>query len=69
MMTQGLLACLSPTLYCSIRSGSVIAVAIGTLRKIITIVLSYVVFPKEILTQHYIGSIAVIVGILLESIK
>jgi uncharacterized membrane protein len=47
----------------------VIAVAIGTLRKIITIVLSYVVFPKEILTQHYIGSIAVIVGILLESIK
>jgi len=57
------------TLNCSIRSGSVIAVAIGTLRKIITIVLSYVVFPKEILAQHYVGSIAVIVGIVLESIK
>ena len=46
-----------------------IAVAVGTLRKVMTIVLSYVVFPKEVLAQHYIGSIAVIVGIVLESTK
>ena len=49
------------------RAGSVVAVTAATLRKIVTIFLSYIVFPKEILAQHYLGTAAVVLGIVLES--
>ena len=51
------------------RSGAVIAVIISTLRKIITIILSYIIFPKIILLQHIIGAISVIIGMIIESWK
>lgn len=51
------------------RAGSVVAVSIGTMRKIITIALSYVLFPKEFLPIHALASLCVVIGILLEGCK
>lgn len=51
------------------QSGSVIAVTVATVRKIATILLSYIVFPKHIAVAHIIGASAVIAGIVLESWK
>lgn len=50
-------------------SGSVVAVAISTLRKVVTITLSYIVFPgKPFLTVHFISATMVVIGILLQSL-
>ena len=45
------------------------AVSIGTMRKIITIALSYVLFPKEFLPIHALASLSVVIGIVLEGCK
>lgn len=51
------------------QSGSVVAVSVATLRKIVTILLSYLVFPKAVTSAHLLGLVAVTLGILIESIK
>ena len=51
------------------NAGSVVAVSIGTLRKIVTIGLSYFLFPKEFLPIHIFSTICVAIGILLEGCK
>ena len=51
------------------KAGSVFAVSIGTIRKIVTIGLSYVLFPKELLPIHILSSLSVAVGIILEGCK
>lgn len=49
-------------------SGSVVAVAISTLRKVVTITLSYVVFPgKPFLKVHCFSITMVLIGIILQS--
>ena len=50
-------------------SGSVIAVAVATLRKVATVILSYVVFPKPLLGIHVISLFFVLSGIVLSSSK
>lgn len=51
------------------EAGSVTAIAVSTLRKIVTILLSYLFFPKPFTTIQAIGTVAVIGGILMESFK
>ena len=49
-------------------SGSVVAVAISTLRKVVTITLSYIVFPgKPFLKIHCFSVTMVLIGIILQS--
>lgn len=48
-------------------SGPVAAVAVTTLRKVATMMLSYIVFPKPISMQHVISGILVLIGILISS--
>lgn len=51
-------------------SGSVVAVAISTLRKVVTITLSYVVFPgKPFLKVHCFSITMVVIGIILQSLS
>jgi adenosine 3'-phospho 5'-phosphosulfate transporter B3 len=50
-------------------SGSVAAVAVATLRKVATIVLSYIVFPKPLLAMHIAAGLAVLAGVLLSTVK
>ena len=50
-------------------SGSVVAVAVSTLRKVATVVLSYIVFPKSLLRVHVISGFVVLCGIVLSSIS
>jgi len=47
------------------NSGSVTAVAVATLRKVATVVISYVIFPKPIEATHIVAGLVVILGILL----
>lgn len=51
------------------RSGSVVAVSVSTVRKIFTILLSYIVFPKPLTVLHMCGVLAVTAGIAVESVK
>lgn len=44
-------------------SGSVIAVTVATLRKVITVILSYIFFPKPLLRIHIFSGLLVLVGI------
>lgn len=46
-------------------SGSVIAVAVSTLRKVATVLLSYILFPKPILSIHVFSGILVLAGVLI----
>jgi len=46
-------------------SGSVVAVAVSTLRKVVTVVLSYLVFPKPLLFVHLVSGVAVLGGVVL----
>ena len=46
-------------------AGSVVAVAVATLRKVATVVLSYVICPKPLLSVHVISGCLVLTGILL----
>uniref|UniRef100_A0A7S2UHY5 Sugar phosphate transporter domain-containing protein n=1 Tax=Attheya septentrionalis TaxID=420275 RepID=A0A7S2UHY5_9STRA len=48
-------------------SGSVTAVAVATLRKVATVVLSYVLFPKTILPIHMASALLVLAGVLLHT--
>lgn len=51
------------------KAGSVFAVSVGTIRKIVTIALSYLLFPKELRPVHILSSFCVAVGIILEGYK
>lgn len=48
-------------------AGSVVAVAVATLRKVATVVLSYLVYPKSFSSIHAVSAILVLAGILLNS--
>uniref|UniRef100_A0A7S2ERW2 Sugar phosphate transporter domain-containing protein n=1 Tax=Ditylum brightwellii TaxID=49249 RepID=A0A7S2ERW2_9STRA len=48
-------------------SGPVVAVATATLRKIVTVLLSYIIFPKPLLPIHAFSSLLVFVGILVNT--
>ena len=48
-------------------ASSVVAVAVGTLRKVATVVLSYIVFPKPLLPIHIWSGMLVLAGVLLHS--
>ena len=50
-------------------SGSVVAVAVATLRKVATVVLSYVLFPKQLLTIHVLSGLLVLGGLVLSSVS
>ena len=56
----------SPTPSIKIR-GSALAVAVATLRKVVTIVLSFVVYPKSASTWHFLGGVSVLSGLVLAS--
>jgi len=49
------------------QSGSVVAVAVATLRKVATVVLSYVVYPKPLSLVHVASGLLVLAGILLST--
>ena len=51
------------------KAGSVAAVSIGTIRKIVTIGLSYILFPKELLPIHKVSTVCVVLGIVMEAFK
>ncbi len=51
------------------ESGSVTAVAVSTFRKVATMLLSYLVFPKELTALHMVGSVSVVLGIIVEGMK
>lgn len=46
-------------------SGSVVAVAVSTLRKVVTVLLSYIIFPKPILPLHIFSGALVLIGVLI----
>ncbi len=48
-------------------NGPVAAVAVATLRKVATMILSYVFFPKPVSIQHIVSGILVLIGILMSS--
>ena len=50
-------------------SGSVVAVATSTLRKVVTVVLSYVFFPKPLSTLHVFSGLLVLAGILISAFR
>ena len=45
------------------HSGPAFAVAVATLRKVVTVVLSYVIFPKAMTIRHFSSSCLVLAGI------
>jgi adenosine 3'-phospho 5'-phosphosulfate transporter B3 len=49
------------------EAGSVVAVGVATLRKVVTVVLSYIFFPKRFSRLHFLSSLLVLSGILLSS--
>jgi adenosine 3'-phospho 5'-phosphosulfate transporter B3 len=49
------------------ESGSVVAVAVSTLRKVATVILSYVVYPKALSMVHLASALLVLGGILLST--
>ncbi|KAL7508799.1 hypothetical protein ACHAXN_009866 [Cyclotella atomus] len=46
------------------RSGPAVAVAVATLRKVVTVVLSYIIFPKAMSWTHVMSSGLVLLGLL-----
>eukprot|EP00545_Synedropsis_sp_CCMP1620_P008042 CAMPEP_0119020678 /NCGR_PEP_ID=MMETSP1176-20130426/24522_1 /TAXON_ID=265551 /ORGANISM="Synedropsis recta cf, Strain CCMP1620" /LENGTH=208 /DNA_ID=CAMNT_0006975133 /DNA_START=144 /DNA_END=770 /DNA_ORIENTATION=- len=50
-------------------SGSVVAVTVATLRKVATVALSYIIFPKPLLPIHIASGLLVLVGILLSTVN
>ena len=48
-------------------AGSVAAVAVATLRKVATILLSYIIFPKALLGIHIVSGLLVLCGIVISS--
>lgn len=51
------------------EAGSVVAVGVATLRKVFTIVLSYVLFPKPLTMIHVIAGLLVTAGLALSSFR
>jgi drug/metabolite transporter (DMT)-like permease len=49
------------------KAGSVVAVAVATLRKVVTVVLSYIIYPKTMTMVHVASGVMVLSGILLSS--
>jgi adenosine 3'-phospho 5'-phosphosulfate transporter B3 len=49
------------------RSGPAVAVAVATLRKVVTVVLSYIIFPKPMTGVHVVSAVLVMGGIILGS--
>jgi adenosine 3'-phospho 5'-phosphosulfate transporter B3 len=49
------------------EAGSVVAVGVATLRKVVTVILSYIVFPKQFSQLHLFSSLLVLSGIILSS--
>mmetsp|Transcript_655 Transcript_655/g.1531 ORF Transcript_655/g.1531 Transcript_655/m.1531 type:complete len:304 (-) Transcript_655:8-919(-) len=49
------------------KSGSVVAVAVATLRKVATMIFSYIFFPKPLLLIHVFSGFLVLFGLLLSS--
>ena len=49
------------------QAGSVVAVGVATLRKVATIILSYVIFPKMLSKIHAVSGLLVLIGILISS--
>ncbi|CAB9496846.1 Adenosine 3'-phospho 5'-phosphosulfate transporter 2 [Seminavis robusta] len=49
-------------------TSSVVAVAVSTLRKVATIFLSYIIFPKPLLTIHIYAGCLVLLGMVLSSV-
>ena len=45
------------------RSGPAFAVAVATLRKVVTVILSYIIFPKAMTLMHFASSCLVLAGI------
>jgi len=45
------------------RSGPAVAVAVATLRKVVTILLSYIIFPKPMTGLHAISAGLVVSGL------
>ncbi|KAK3278678.1 hypothetical protein CYMTET_13399 [Cymbomonas tetramitiformis] len=50
------------------KAGSVFAVGVSTCRKVVTVVLSYVFFPKPLETNHFVGGLLVLGGLILSEI-
>lgn len=50
------------------KAGSVFAVGVSTCRKVVTVVLSYVFFPKPLETNHFVGGLLVLAGLILSEI-
>uniref|UniRef100_A0A7S2MJ67 Sugar phosphate transporter domain-containing protein n=1 Tax=Helicotheca tamesis TaxID=374047 RepID=A0A7S2MJ67_9STRA len=48
-------------------SGPVVAVATATLRKVVTVLLSYILYPKPLLPVHAFSGLLVLVGVLLST--
>ena len=48
-------------------SGPVVAVAVATLRKVVTIMLSYIIFPKTITTLHIFSGLLVLCGVVIST--
>ncbi len=46
-------------------SGSVVAVAVSTMRKVATVLLSYILFPKPLLPIHAFSGLLVLIGVLI----
>jgi drug/metabolite transporter (DMT)-like permease len=49
------------------KAGSVVAVAVATLRKVVTVVLSYIIYPKTMTMVHVASGVLVLGGIVLSS--
>jgi len=47
------------------RNGPAVAVAVATLRKVVTVILSYIIFPKTISWVHLISFVLVLLGLLI----
>ena len=69
----GVGSCLTVAVYCYTHlikeAGPVLAVSVATLRKVITLFLSYVVFPKPLSPMETVALLLIIVGITLETWK
>jgi len=48
-------------------SGPVVAVAVATLRKVVTMLLSYIIFPKPILSIHVFSGLLVLAGVVIST--
>eukprot|EP00928_Gymnodinium_smaydae_P028668 TRINITY_DN2180_c0_g2_i1.p2 TRINITY_DN2180_c0_g2~~TRINITY_DN2180_c0_g2_i1.p2 ORF type:complete len:214 (-),score=32.08 TRINITY_DN2180_c0_g2_i1:120-761(-) len=66
-------ACLSVGVWANTRllleAGAVLMVSVATLRKVMTIILSYCIFKKEIQTSHVLCALVVLLGLVIAEIE